>query len=597
MKKNFLWAMMAAAVLMSCNPDKDLMENRNQVDGNAVAFSTYVNKSRASVVDTDHIKLHGFAVNAYYTGLDIFEDATQPGFDGTFERFMDNTKVSFNKEKGTWTYSPVKYWPNTEGEQVSFFAYAPYNCPQITFPNDDNRSTLLFSVNNDVKQQVDLVYHKAGGDAVAGIEKSIDLQKPTINSTINLNFLHALSRISFNVKAVVDDVNANSDNLLDGNTRINIRKLALITADDSYVYEEGNLVGPFYTEETLNTLNGEWGNNDAQATQGFEFDGDEFYRAVDVNDTPAIEGDDIVQLNKFNTAQRLLNNESYLMIIPQNFEATDGFRIYIEYDVISEEVDNNGQDNNIISDNSTITNKIYSDVMNTNFVAGKAYAFNLYLGMTSVKFDANVTEWPAETNGDEVGPDAPNAPTGLFVESFDETSITLSWNANDATDTVVSYNVYRGEEEIATGVTGTTYTDAGLMSSTDYCYTVKAVNQYGYKSAASLSACATTEDMIPAAPETLNAAPQSSTTIVLTWSSVYDAKGYIVYRNNTEIARVTETTYTDSELVANETYCYKVKSVNNAGESEVTSMEACATTSEDENDDAWTPENDTEHQN
>ena len=99
MKKNFLWAMMAAAVLMSCNPDKDLMENRNQVDGNAVAFSTYVNKSRASVVDTDHIKLHGFAVNAYYTGLDIFEDATQPGFDGTFERFMDNTKVSFNEEK------------------------------------------------------------------------------------------------------------------------------------------------------------------------------------------------------------------------------------------------------------------------------------------------------------------------------------------------------------------------------------------------------------------------------------------------------------------------------------------------------------------
>lgn len=592
MKRNFLLAMAAAALLMSCNPDKGLVDDRNQVNGNAVAFSTYVNKSRASVVDTDHIKLHGFAVNAYYTGLDIFEDATQPGFDGTYEKFMDNTKVSFNKEKGAWTYSPVKYWPNTEGEQVSFFAYAPYNCQQVTFPDDNNRSVLRFNVENDVRQQVDLVYHKAGGDAVAGIEKSVDLQKPNISNTINLNFLHALSRISFNVKAVVDDVNADSDNLLDGNTRINIKKLALITVNDEY--EEGNIVGPFYTTEILNTITGEWGNDITQPLQGFEFDGDDFYRAVDVNATPA-EGDDVVQLNKFNTAQRLLNSDSYLMIIPQDFTATEGYRFYIEYDVISEEVDNNGQNANIVNDNSTITHKIYSDVMNTNFVAGKAYVFNLYLGMTSVKFDASVTEWPAESNGDEVGPDAPAAPANLSAQALSDTEIRLIWDANASTDTVVSYNVYRGSEEIATGVTGTTYTDTGLNSSTEYCYTIKAVNKYGYKSAASASACAITEDAIPAAPESLIATPQSSTSIVLTWSSVYDARFYRVYRNGQLIAEVTETTYADNVLAPEETYCYKVKAVNNAGESVVTSEEACATTLQDEDDEAWTPENSTEY--
>ena len=81
----------------------------------------------------------------------------------------------------------------------------------------------------------------------------------------------------------------------------------------------------------------------------------------------------------------------------------------------------------------------------------------------------------------------------------------------------------------------------------------------------------------------------------MTWSSVYDARFYRVYRNDQLIAEVTETTYTDNVLAPEETYCYKVKAVNNAGESVVTSEEACATTLQDEDDEAWTPENSTEY--
>lgn len=403
MKKNFLWAMVAATVLMSCNPDKDLTEGQDQVgEGNAVRFSTYVNKSRAGVTDTDHIKLHGFGVNAYYTKNLGFVEANGAG---SLVTFMDNTKVSFNNEKGSWTYSPVKYWPNTENDKVSFFAYAPYNNAQIEFPDENNRSTLVFNVNSDVKQQVDLVYHKGEGDVEAGIEPSIDLQKPTITGAVNFNFLHALSRIAFNVKAVVDDVNADSDNLLDGNTHINIKKVALVSADVNYKYDESDLVGPFYTLDTLNILNGKWGHNDEQALQGFDFDGENFYRAVDINASSDIENDDVVQLTKFNPAQRLLNDDSYLMIIPQDFTGTEGYRIYIEYDVVTEAIDNNGTEENITSDASTISHKIYSDVMNTKFEAGKAYVFNLRLGMTSVKFDANVSDWPAEEEADNWTPE------------------------------------------------------------------------------------------------------------------------------------------------------------------------------------------------
>lgn len=375
---------------MSCAAD-DLMNESAQVnESNAITFSTYVNKTRAAVIDTDHIKLHGFGVSAYYTKDATFAAATTEGFGGTFATFMDNTNVSYDAEKGAWVYSPVKYWPNNVDDKLSFFAYAPYKSAQIQFPNEDNRSTLVFAVANDVKEQVDLIYHKAEGveDESANIKASIDLVKPSISSTVNFNFLHALSRIAFDVKAIVDDTETGSDNLLDGNTRININKVALVPAEGDY--EVG--VGPFYTAAKLSILNGEWSEH-VDATQGFEFDGDDFYRAVDA------EGVSVVQLTKFNPAQRLLTEDSYLMIIPQDF-TEDGYRIYIEYDVISEEEHNNGTGANTTSDNSTISHKIYSEVMNTNFVAGQAYIFNLRLGMTSVKFDAEVTDWTEETPAD-----------------------------------------------------------------------------------------------------------------------------------------------------------------------------------------------------
>ena len=104
MKKNFLWTMAAAVTLMGCTAD-DLTNGNAQVsEDNAIAFSTYVNKTRASVVNTDYIKLHGFGVSAYYTKDKKFEA-------GEFETFMDNTKVYFDDQKGAWTYSPIKYWP------------------------------------------------------------------------------------------------------------------------------------------------------------------------------------------------------------------------------------------------------------------------------------------------------------------------------------------------------------------------------------------------------------------------------------------------------------------------------------------------------
>jgi fibronectin type 3 domain-containing protein len=86
----------------------------------------------------------------------------------------------------------------------------------------------------------------------------------------------------------------------------------------------------------------------------------------------------------------------------------------------------------------------------------------------------DAVSWPAGS--------APAAPTGLAAVPTD-TQNALSWNASSG---ATSYNVYRGTSAggesgtaIATGISGTTYTNTGLTDGTTYYYTVKAVNGVG----------------------------------------------------------------------------------------------------------------------
>ena len=399
--KKTLWTMAAALALVGCSQDDLLnVENTPVQELNAVAFGTYVGdnaQSRATVVTTETLGGQGFGVNAYYTGQEPFSAETE--YSGN-DIFMTNTKVTFNPDKGengAWTYSPLKYWPNNDGDKVSFFAYGPYSKNTADNNITQNGTDLNFTVHSDVKQQVDLIYN-------TNYEGTVNQEKPAVESKINFNFSHALSRVSFTVEAAVDEIPGdNKNNLLDGNTRINVKKVALV---GDAGYEEGSVTGPFYTGGTLSLLEpgtetdeegnevpvSPWTIEEGINTQGFVFDATNFYHTVQDKDTK----EDVVQLTRFNASepQRLLNDSSYLMIIPQNDVQ---FSIYIEYDVISEGNDN---DANGDYDSSTISNKITKEIAQPiDFEIGRAYNFNLVLGMTSVKFEAKVAEWGEEIDG------------------------------------------------------------------------------------------------------------------------------------------------------------------------------------------------------
>ena len=91
----------------------------------AVGFSVFTGtQTKGTITDntgTTGIQTTGFGVLAYYTGTDDFGSGSHAS---PTPNFMWNQKVEY--KSSAWSYTPLKYWPNTTDEKISFFAYAPY---------------------------------------------------------------------------------------------------------------------------------------------------------------------------------------------------------------------------------------------------------------------------------------------------------------------------------------------------------------------------------------------------------------------------------------------------------------------------------------
>lgn len=133
-----------------------------------------------------------FGVFAYYTKTTKWTSARG----NTVPNFMYNEDVTFDGT--TYTYDPIKYWPNTPNEKVSFWAYYPYSAGVVLYKSN---STTAFT--NATKNLPDIRFTVTDGltDFMVSNVAS-DKTKPSINTPVELTFNHALSRISFYVKKV-----------------------------------------------------------------------------------------------------------------------------------------------------------------------------------------------------------------------------------------------------------------------------------------------------------------------------------------------------------------------------------------------------------
>lgn len=155
-------------------------------------------------------------------------------------------------------------------------------------------------------------------------------------------------------------------------------------------------------------------------------------------------------------------------------------------------------------------------------------------------------------------------PTNFKVSSYTYNSVSLSWDpVTNADGYRVQYSTDSGFTNITTLTeTGTSITISGLNCGTVYYYRVCAYSVAGgqtrYGDYATLEYRTS-----PQPPAWLNATTESATSIKLTWATVSEANGYYVYRDGTQIARITAKltyTMTDNGLVAGTEYTYKIYS-------------------------------------
>ena len=108
---------------------------------------------------------------------------------------MNGTKVSRENSQSPWTYSPLKYWPNNEGDYLNFYGYT--SVPE-SFDWDKKHESFTYTLPSAAGDQQDLIFSQALGQT-----------KQSVNGSVNLHFYHALSAVLFKIGTLPEDISLN----------------------------------------------------------------------------------------------------------------------------------------------------------------------------------------------------------------------------------------------------------------------------------------------------------------------------------------------------------------------------------------------------
>jgi chitodextrinase len=163
----------------------------------------------------------------------------------------------------------------------------------------------------------------------------------------------------------------------------------------------------------------------------------------------------------------------------------------------------------------------------------------------------------------------PSVPQNLTNGAITTFTIELSWDSStDSESGINRYLIYRNGVVAGNSFTNQ-YTDDGLIPGSSYNYQVSAVNGVNLESGLSSSVSVTTlaDTELPSTPAGLSGFAVSSARISLDWNASTDnvgISGYKIYRNGSEIAAVSNTSYTDDGLSPLTTYSYAVSAYDAA---------------------------------
>ena len=197
MKKVFLMAVAAVAMLASCSNDET---TGKAVNGNTIKFDGFVNKSvKGAANDLNNTTFTSFQV----WGLMSKGDQTGTPFVGT----------TVTKSGSEWTYNGNVYWEN--GYNYSFVAIAPAGFGTFNAPSTVGEYGTIDFENGE--GTTDLIYDVEGMYATSPVSTEVQCPGP-----INLTFNHLLSRVKFAFENAMDDgstINVTDVKITNANTK------------------------------------------------------------------------------------------------------------------------------------------------------------------------------------------------------------------------------------------------------------------------------------------------------------------------------------------------------------------------------------------
>ena len=456
MRKKYLFAAAAAAMLAACTSN-DALESAQggntampPLEQGSVGFDAYTRRGltrggMTGVMTTDRLKESeankgGFGVFAYYTDNNDYEQSRIPDF-------MYNQGVFWNGS--IWAYSPIKYWPNEYGsnatsddyDRVSYFAYAPYvgtngngKINKETGSDDDKwgitgmtRNTtagdpiIKYIGSFEAAKSVDLLWgvcNEAGwklvqdgsnqliNEGVQGLPW-LNVQRPFEAATqadaqqrIKFTFEHALTQLSVNIDAIVDEIYKGNNQLAAG-TKIYVRQISFTGLALKGAL---NLNNDQPNKALWLDYNGQGDIESGSPIVLYDGlkDGKEGTLGSNASNEKTRGLNPEVMSNEGNTTAGVTSETKPLfatdpvMLIPTG----EDMEIEIVYDVETEDENLSTKLSDGKTPGSSIENRIKKTIsfsdnnLEGGLQSGKHYTVNLHLGMNSVKFDvAEVAEW------------------------------------------------------------------------------------------------------------------------------------------------------------------------------------------------------------
>jgi chitodextrinase len=224
----------------------------------------------------------------------------------------------------------------------------------------------------------------------------------------------------------------------------------------------------------------------------------------------------------------------------------------------------------------TSTTTSFSD---SGLAAGTTYSYKV----AAYDVAGNVSAQSSQASAKTLDTTAPSVPTNLNGSAISASQINLTWTASTDNVAVTGYRVYRGGSQIGTSATNS-YSDATVVGSTTYSYTVAAYDAVPNVSAQSQAKQISTPDITPPSkPTGLTAVAASPTKINLSWNASTDTggsglAGYKVYRAGSQIGTTAVPSYSDTGRTPSTNYSYTVAAYDNATNTSAQSTSANATT-------------------